>query len=75
MRFSTERAEACTPYRVRASPRRGEERRRLTDEEPHRRQEIDNIHGNPLGFSGTDDLASWQLAIMNKHGSGMIGFV
>jgi len=60
--LSTERAEAGTPYRVRASPRKGEERRRLTDEESHCRQEIDHIHGNPLGFSGRMIEQPCQLA-------------
>jgi hypothetical protein len=47
----------------RQTAQQGEERRRLADEEPHCRQEIDHIHGNSLGLSGTDDGASWQLAV------------
>ncbi len=39
-----------------------EERGWLADEESHFCEEIDYVHGNPQGFSGTDDGAGRELA-------------
>src|SRR3979490_2877251 len=42
------------------------ERRRLPDEETHRRQEIDHAHRNPLCLRGTDDRAPRPLTAQER---------
>ena len=34
----------------------------LTDEESHVREEVEHVHGNPVGFRGTDDGAYREFA-------------